>query len=344
MKINRKIKMAICYGAAIVVCLATLFGSTAFIGHVLGDGMLYSVKTSASWVLSIIAAIYTGVILYPAAAEEEYDFAEPEEEKTEEPAVSTVWEKGEIDEAEYPELFSREEKTEDENAETSFPDIKKIICEQKAESDVVQKAVDTKSAWDEFVGIKEDSAVQTDFYADIPTELPEDYVPNYVTEEEPAEEEEEEAGDAPESKIKNLLIKASVALVLCALAVLLPSRLMTVYTEDSIIKYGLTGETEYKYTDAHHYTVGVKMSGDISVKVSFGDKTFELVTDGEIMSDGFDSKFSSPHSYAAHCDRIMKNAGVDKNISNLSSLNRVPEDQIRYANEITENYIENNKK
>ena len=343
MKINRKIKIAVCYGATIVVFLATLLGSMSLIGHILGDGMLYSVKTPASWVLSIIAAFYTGVILYPAAAEEECDYAEPEEEKAEEPTVSAVWEKGEIDETEYPELFGREVKVEAENTETSFPDIKKIICEQKAESDIVQETVDTKSAWDEFIGMKENSTAQTDLYADIPTELPEDYVPNYVTEDDTAEEVDEDTEYAPESKVRNLIIKAAVAVVLCALAVLLPTRLMTVYTEDSIIKYGLTGETEYKYADAHHYTVGVKISGDISVKVSFGNRSFELVTDGEVMSDSFDSKFSSPHSYAAHCDRIMKKAGVDKNISNLSSLNRVPEDQIRYANEITENYIENNK-
>lgn len=340
MKINKKIRLVICYASAIIVLLGTFLASVAIIENLLGDGA-YSVKNTASWILSAVAAIYVGTLLFPGKEEEEYTYDEGEKAETEAETVTATWEKGEIDESAYPELFKREAKESAESEVPSYPDIKKIIGEQKAEADIVQDTVDTKSAWDDFVGMRDTAEIKADLYADIPTELPEGYVPNYVTEE--TEEDEAAEEEAPEGYVKKLIFKAAAAVILCILAVILPSRLMTVYTEDSIVKYGLTGKTEYKYIDAHHYTVGVKISGDISLKVNFGGKEFQLVTDGELISDKFSVRFTSPHSYAAHCDRIMKKAGVDKNISNLNSLNRVPEDQIRYANEITEGYLENNK-
>ena len=340
MKINRKIRLVICYSTAILVLLGTFLASAVIIENILGDGA-YSVKNAASTVLSLIAAAYVGTLLFPGKEEEEYTYDEGEKAEAEAETVTATWEKGEIDESAYPELFKRDVKENDEGEASGYPDIKKIIGEQKAEADIVQETVDTKTAWDEFVGMRDPAEIKSDLYADIPAELPEDYVPNYVTEEVADEEEAEE--EAPEGSVKKLIIKAAVAVALCALAVILPARLMTVYTEDSIVKYGLTGKTEYKYADAHHCTVGVKISGDVSLKVNFGDKDFELVVDGDIISDEFADKFESPHSYAARCDRIMKNAGVDKNISNLNSLNRVPEDQMRYVNEITDGYLENNK-
>ena len=338
LKINRKIKLGICYASAILVLLGTFFASNFIIGRTLGDAVC-SVKNPASIVLSIIAAAYVGVLLYPGNTENDSSFDEPEKAEAETETVSATWDKGNIDESVYPELFERETAEEKTEPPLSYPDIKKIIGEQKAEADIVQETVDTKSAWDEFVGMRETSEIKTDLYADIPAELPEGYVPNYETTEDPVEEED----DIPEKSTKKLIIKTAVAIILCILAVILPARLMTVYTEDSIIEYSLTGKTEYRLTDAHHYTVGVKISGDVSLKVNFGDKEFELVVNGDFISDKFSVRFTSAHSYAAYCDRIMKNAGVDKNISNLNSLTNYPEDCTRYVNEITEGYLNNNK-
>ena len=340
LKISRKIKIALCYAIGVIVMIGTFFASGLIIENILGDGV-WSVKNTASGILSFVAGIYVSMILYPPKEDEESEADESERSEEIADTVTNVWDKGEIDESVYPELFKREAAKENTEESLSFPDIKKIISEQKAEADIVQETVNTKTAWDEFVGMRETAEIKADLYADIPAELPEDYVPNYEAQTEEVEAEEEEY--VPERSIKGIIVKAVVAVILCALAVLLPSRLMTVYTEDSIIKYGITGKTEYKLTDAHHCTVGVKISGDVSLKVSIDGKEFELVTEGDFTTDKFAEQFNCRHSYAAHCDRILKNAGVDKNISNLNSLNRVPEECIRYANEITEGYLENNK-
>ncbi len=328
--------------AAAAVLLITFFAAMFFIGHKLGDG-LYTVKTVPAYVLSLLAGLSMGVLLYPASEENEYGdepaAVEPEAEEASDIISADV---PQIDKSIYPELFSREVRDEGENGAVSYPDIKKFIGEQKAEADIVQDTVSTQAAWDEFVGMRETAEIRPDLYKDIPADLPEGYVPNYETEEVSGETEPEEE-EITEEKGKGLIAKIAITVVLAVLAVLLPANMMTVYTGESVIKYGVFGKTEYKYSEADYYNVGVKLSGDVSVKVYFGGEEFELVFDGVMQSDGFANSFSSPHSYAAYCDRLMKRSGVDKNITNLTSLTGVPEGQVSYVNEITEGYLEGNK-
>ena len=343
LKNKRVLRIILAYAAAVAIIIATIFASMALIVNKLGDE-LYTVRSSWVYVLSTLGAISVAVLLYPRPMEDEDDYAEAEEKVEDAPeAKGEAYVMPEIDESAYPELFGRHESVEEVKENISYPDIKKIISEQKAEADLSQEIVDTKTAWDEFVGTKSEESQTTDIYADIPTELPEGYVPNYeAAEEEPADEEPEEE-EVYSSTWKWLVAKIAAVVILCSLAVFMPQNMMTVYTEEGIVKYSLFGVTEYKYAEADHYTVGVKLSGDVSLKVYFDGAEFELVFSGQLESAKFSDRFTSPHSYAAYCDRLMKHAGVDKNIGNLTSLTGVPEEQYSYVNEITEGYLDANK-
>ncbi len=336
---KRLIRIIFAFAAAVGVMLVTFFAAMFLIEHKLGGGV-YTVKVFPAYVLSLVAGLSMGILLYPTSEEDEYD-EEPPALEAEEESDSPPAEVPQIDESIYPELFSREVRADTDAEAVSYPDIKRFIGEQKAEADIEQVAVSTQAAWDEFVGARETADAKSDLYKDIPSELPEGYVPNYGADDSEQELESEEE-EVPEEKGKSLFIKIAVTAVLAVLAVILPANMMTVYTGESVIKYGVLGKTEYKYAEADHYNVGVKLSGDVSIKVYFGSDEFELVFDGVLQSDEFASSFISSHSYAAYCDRLMKRSGVDKNITNLTSLTGVPESQYSYVNEITEGYLEEN--
>ena len=335
---KRVIRIFIAVLAGFATLMFTRWASVLCIEQKLGNGA-YAVTVPLFSVLSLLAALAMVVLLFPKSAHSETSEDEDEVEELAEESLEEKPESPVIDESVYPELFTRsnEEKTEEGIA---FPDIKKYINEQKSDAEIKQEISDTQSAWDEFVGRRENDAPLSDLYSDIPAELPEDYVPNYETEEEAEEEYEEE--DTPQIGSRGVVVKATVAVVLSLLAVFLPANLMTVYTPEAVIKYNLFGKTEYKYHEADHYNVGVKLSGDISMQVSFEDKSFELVFGNAIKSNDFEKSFSSSHSYAAFCDRLMKKEGIDKHIGNLASLTRVPESEYAYANEMSEGYLERN--
>ena len=344
MKDKRIIRIIIAVVCAISVFVAIRWTTLLLIESRLGDGV-YAATVSLFSVMPIIASLAFFWLLLPRVPVKREDNSFEEEIPVETESVSEHIEIEKIDESEYPELFIRKAQTTEENI-ISYPDIKKIIGEQKAEAPIEEadNQNDYAKLWQDYVGEKSESEVHKDLYSDIPTELPEDYQPNYVEDIDVEEEiKAEEEAEEDEHDYKGFAVKFVLALLLVVLAIAVPVCNMTVYTPSGIKDYNLFGVVEYDYKSAMRYNVGVSLSGGLSVRVEYDDGgKYELIFDADLKSESFNEKFKSEYGYATFCDRLFKELGITKNVENLSALSRVPEGEMPYVEEITEGYINNN--
>lgn len=343
---NKKfIRILIAIAAGLLAVFITAFLGYSVIIKVLGD-TAYAVKAPLLPFLCLISAIATMFIFFTGGifGEEMYD-----EEDTEEEFISNVSEiapsTGEELE-EYPE-FSRRISAEVSEPITR-PDIKKIIEEQKGsvaseENETILEEDDYLSSFKPKAPVTADS---DPIYDNIPSELPENYVPYEEDEEDVTDEEDEEEYEYS-LRISPIGVRIFIALLCCVLAVILPINTATVYSPDKITVRRPFSVKEYSLSDAESYTVSVKLSGDVSMKVRFSDGTEkELICSSyDVISDQFDSNYSSAYGYAAFCDRLMKKKGITKHIGDLTSLSpslALSEKDLAYIEEITETKLDIN--
>ncbi len=246
-----------------------------------------------------------------------------------------------LDESTYPELFETRNTT--KNIPSAKPDIKSIISKQKselAEEKIEEAEVDDLLS--SFNSDIDDSEQISSIYDDIPSELPDDYKTYEEVYDNGMDTDDDEAEDADEydiPRIPPLVSRMALFLICSVLAVLLPINAATVYSPDKIIKRSLFSQKEYTITEADHYTVGVKLSGDISMKLHFSDGSeHQLIMPSFVTkSSRFSSSFSSQYGYAAFCDRLLQRNGINKIYDDLTSLSPSPalyETDIAYIEEI----------
>lgn len=338
MPMNRKNSIRI---ACAIAISASVFIMTCFFGLLLVKttlgGTSYAVTTPLLLPLALIPTFISARIFSVSAAEEpEYREDEAEEDETEEASNSFV--QPQLDESAYPELFKSKQAA-DAPLEISRPDIKALLREQGGEFEA-EANKEEKEELDDFLYNIEEEEKKLSFYDDLPTELPEDYVPYEYD----SEEEEDEAEDEEEYTITPLhkvVAKIILTVVSAALAIVLPINSATVYSTDSVTVRRPFSKTEYVFEDAAYYTVGVKLSGDISMKLHFKDGETKdiLFPDTALKSESFKNNFSSKYAYAAFCDRLLQRAGVEKRIDDLVSINpsaSLSQKDMAYIEEITE--------
>ena len=327
----------------------SIFILTGLLGNILIRNSLgntaYAVSTPFMLPLQIIAALVSVSVF--TVRDDEKNFADITEEAEEEYVsnVTDVIDTDKIDMSEYPE-FSKDISADNSESPVVRPDIKSIIAEQKSEI-LIHEDTDSHTEDDEFlrsfVSPVTHTADSSSVYDNIPTELPEDYIP-YEEDEEDEPDEEYEDEEQYKQRIPPIFIRI-VASVICAIiAIILPFNTCTVYYPNKVTMRSPFSVKEYAIEDANAYTVGVKLNGDVSLKARFGDgKECELViSENTIRSDSFDSSYSSPYEYAAFCDRLMKQKGIQKNIDDLKSLIPSPalsDEDLAYIEQIMESKL-----
>ncbi len=341
---NRKIiRILIAVIAAVSVFVAIRWATLVIIQNRLGNSV-YAVDVAMFSILPIVASLAFFWLLLPRISVKHEENAFETEDSVEDEAVSQPVEIQDIDESVYPELFNRKAET-TESEIVSYPDIKRIIGEQKSDvfiEDTVSQNDYTK-LWEEYVGEKSEESPIKDLYRDIPAELPVGYEPPSLEEDETEIETDDSTDEENEHHdFRMFFIKLAAALILAVLAVVIPVSNMTVYTPSGVKDYKLFGVMEYEYKHAIRYNVGVSLSGGLSVKVQYDDGgEYELIFDADLRSNSFDEKFTSEYGYATFCDRLFKQMGVQKNVENLSALSRIPDGALPYVEEITEGYSSN---
>ena len=330
---TKKIIHIICaIGSALSVFFITRYLSLLVIVNALGN-TAYAISAPLMLPLEILAALVTIWLFVPQSnTEEELDEAELEESFeesfSEEPTAVT-----DFDESAYPELFNYKG-AKKESLSFDRPDISSIIHQQGGEVEDVQLPEEKE---DILGKIAETKSADYSLYEDLPSELPEDYVP-YEYEEEPEDEDYEEEYELP--VIPPLVTKAVALFTASLLAIFLPFNAATVYTLDAVTIRRPFSVKEYAITDAEYYTIGVKLSGDASMKLHYKNgHEQELIFSAAIKSKEFTSSFSSEYAYAAFCSRLLKRSGKEKRFDDLTSLSpnaSLSDSDLAYIEEITE--------
>ena len=336
---NKIIRIVCAVGSAISVFFITRFLGFLVIGNTLGNTS-YALSAPLMLPLEILAALAAVWLYIPRTAHEEEYVEDEYIEELEEVYEAEPTSLPELDESAYPELFKSKD-TESESVSFNRPDISRLIREQGGE---VKKPDEPQEKEDILGKIEAEKSFDYSLYEDIPTELPEDYVP-YEYEEEAEEAEDYEEYEIP--KIPPLAIKLPALFIASLLAIFLPINAATVYSPDTITVRRPFMAKEYAITDAEYYTVGVKLSGDVSMKLHFKDgHEQELVFPTALIeSKSFKSSFSSEYGYAAFCNRLLKRSEVEKRFEELTSLSpssALSEKDLAYIEEITETNINNN--
>ncbi len=321
---------------AICVLLTTCFLSLLFIRTTLGNTS-YAVKIPLLIPLCLLALlISTRIFSVSDASQDEYE--EIDEGNTEDQnfEVTQSYDSPEFDESAYPELFKNKLKADVE--QITRPDIKALLHQQMGEVEIKTEAPTKEDIPEISLEIKKNDPVPS-LYSDIPTELPEDYVPYEYNEEEDAPEDDEEYYEI--TPFHKVIAKVAATLVASILAIILPINFATVYSPDTITVRRPFIAKEYHITDANYYTVGVKLSGDISMKLHFDDgEEKELIfPNSVIQSQGFKNNFSSKYAYAAFCNRLLARSGVEKRFDDLVSLSpsdTLSQKDLAYIEEIAE--------
>lgn len=320
---EKVLRFALALFSSVSVFLICVFLSFLLMEKALG-GIAYAANTPWLIPLGLLASLLCFSLFYTkkASMDEEYEAEEEAEFETEYTREDIADYGTEFDSEIYPEFKKSEEipEAEEENL-FSRPDIKKLIGEQKGEApDGDEPTKAPPSDWEkELYGEKNEAprSASYELMADLPTELPEDYVP-YEEEQENEEEEEEYYS----REIPPLAIRLPLALIAVVLAIFIPVNTATVYTPDKIIKRNIFQVSEYTLTAATNYTVGVKLNGDVSLKLHFPDgESFEANYNSIFFTnDKFNANFASSYGYAAFCDRLLQKHGVSKNFDDLRSL------------------------
>lgn len=342
MKNSKIIRIIIAAVAALVSFICTRQLCFAVVGSRITGGTC-AVSIPFFLIFSFLAAVSLFWMLYPRSVYDEYEDDIPDAEETADVTVESPASNGDsvsIDESVYPELFKRE-KANEENA-VSYPDIKEIIRGQQVSSEVTPEQDKTSAAWEEWknsAARESDRNVIPDIYKDIPAELPEDYVPNYEEPEAAVSSDEEEYEG--KSGIGKLILRIAVTALCTFFSIFIPLSSMTAYSVDRITVYKPFAKTEYMLADAEKYTVGVKLSGEVSIKVAFSDgEEFELMFDSVTETESFKMNFTSNYAYATFCDRYLEMEKIEKKFNNLASLAE-PDDSAEwaYVDEITDGYL-----
>lgn len=335
---KRKIIRIVCAtGVALTTFLLTGFLAYIFMMQVLGNTS-YAAYTPLALPLQLLSSLISIRIFTYSEDSYREDDEDPEydeymTEQTDEPT------EGQINIPEYPEFFSGE--VEEEKSGYAPPDIKEFIRQQKAEYE--PEVQETDIVDDDFLNsFKNNSKADEEkslLYNDIPTELPEDYVPYEEETEDEAYDYDDEYEELP--RIHPLISRITLTIASAALAILLPINFATVYTPGSVIIRRPFSVKEYSLKEANSYSVGVKLSGDVSMKVSFSDGSQkELIFSGTAhKSKQFANNYSSQYGYAAFCDRLLQESGIEKSLGDLTSLSPSPalsDSDIAYIEEITE--------
>lgn len=332
---------AIC--AAISIFLITCILGLLLVKITLGN-TAYATKIPLLLPLCIIAALLTGNIFsFENAPENDFEEEEIQDEASQQ-LQTEEYTLPQMDESFYPELFT---KSSDEAQAVSFerPDIKQILREQftNIEAPPAPEITDAEKEDDPLISFSKKASEESPLYMELPDELPEDYVA-YEYEEDSEEDFEEEEYIAP--RIPRVIIRITAALIAAAAAILLPINCATVYSPDSITLRRPFSQKQYALTDADYYTIGVTLTGDVSMKIHFEDeREFEMIIPATtIKSANFKNNFSSSYAYAAFCNRLLTRANVEKRFEDLSSLDPSPalyDKDLAYIAEITETDLNN---
>ncbi len=325
-----------------IVVTISVFIMTCFFGMLLIKTTLGSTSYAVSIPLLLPLALIPTFIssrIFSVTSNEEIEYeeenAETEYEETEESDSIVL---PQLDESAYPELFQNKQ-TQEAALKTSRPDIKALLHEQSGEFEAEIIKEEKEELPDDFLLNLKEPEKKCSLYEELPTELPEDYVPyEYDSEEENVEDYEEEYTITP---LHRVVAKIILTLVSAALAIILPINCATVYSTSSVTVRRPFSKTEYVFENADYYTVGVKLTGDISMKLHFSDGTEKelIYPDYAVTSEGFKNSFSSKYAYAAFCNRLLKRSGVEKKIGDLVSLTPsagLSQKDIAYIEEITE--------
>lgn len=331
---TKKIIRIICaIGSALSIFFITRYLSLLFIVNTLGN-TAYAISAPLMLPLEILAALVTIWLFVPHTTYEE-EFEETElEEKTEEIITTKHTAFTDFDESAYPELFNYK-KADEQSTSFDRPDIRSIIHQQSGDVEEAQMPEEK----DDILGtIAEKKSPDYSLYADLPSELPEDYVPYEYEDEQENEEDVEEEYELP--VISPLVTKLVALLVSSLLAIFLPFNTATVYSLDAVTVRRPFSVKEYAITDAEYYTIGVKLSGDASMKLHYKNgHEQELIHSASIKSKEFTSSFSSEYAYAAFCNRLLNRSGVEKRFDDLTSLSpnaSLSDSDLAYIEEITE--------
>ena len=282
---KNKIRLICAVGSGISTFLITCFLSILIIKTTLGN-TVYAISTPLLLPLCIIAALLVCRIFLPGDRyAEELESEENELNSDEYNANSKETEDcfPQLDESAYPELFAKKQQTETD-FQFSRPDIRKLIREQSGESEISVDTDENEKKDDDIeellhIEAKKASEINS-IYNDIPEELPDGYVPYEYEDETDEDEEDDEYEDYAEPRISKVILRIIIGIAASALAVILPINCATVYTADSIKIKRPFSEKEYQLTDADYYTVGVTLTGDLSLKSHFKNgKEFDLVID-----------------------------------------------------------------
>ncbi len=343
---KNKIRLICAVGSGISTFLITCFLSILIIKTTLGN-TVYAISTPLLFPLCIIAALLVCRIFLPGDRYAEGLETEENELNSDEYNANSKETEDcfpQLDESAYPELFAKKQQTETD-LQFSRPDIRKLIREQSGESEISVDTDENEKKDDDIeellhIEAKKASEINS-IYNDIPEELPDGYVPYEYEDETDEDEEDDEYEDYAEPRISKVILRIIIGIAASALAVILPINCATVYTADSIKIKRPFSEKEYQLTDADYYTVGVTLTGDLSLKSHFKNgKEFDLVIPSTVIkSDSFKGNFSSEYGYAAFCNRLLKRAEVEKRFDDLTSLSyssALSQSDIAYIEEITE--------
>ncbi|MBQ8475297.1 MAG: hypothetical protein IJ499_06545 [Clostridia bacterium] len=317
-------------GSLVNLALSGSIGATA-----------YAISMPLMLPLRLLASLLCFSLFFAKKHDDEaYEEAEEEEAEIEGEASYQSNYTTEFDTDIYPEFQKKDTaiKYEETPPTVSRPDIRKILGEQKGEAVFEEKESEAPpSDWvTELYGKSDDNTASADLFDELPAELPEEY--EYFEEE---DTEEEYDGEYYRREVHPLAIRLPLAFIAFVLAIFIPLNTATVYTADAIVQKRIFKTDRYELSEATHYTVGVKLNGDVSLKAHFPDsKEFEL-NYGQSFSenDKFSEMFSSPYGYAAFCKRLLNENGVTKNTEDLRSLEipaSLSDKDIEYIYEITE--------
>ncbi len=340
---KNKIRIICAVAASISIFLITCFLGLLLVRIALGN-TTYAVKIPLLIPLCAIAAILTGNIFsFDTEVNDEYEEDEPTEEH-EDLISHENYTPPQLDESLYPELFSQGPK---EESSISFkrPNIKQILREQFKEAEISSESSPiVKTNEDPVFSFSNPEKESADIYSDIPKELPGDYVAYDYEEEDDDEVFDDEESYTP--RIPRVILRITAALIAVIAAIFIPINCATVYSPDSITVRRLFAEKHYSLTDADYYTIGVDLTGDISMKLHFknGKEFSLLVPETAIKSGSFKNNFSSKYAFAAFCNRLLERENVEKRFEDLVSLSpsdALSQKDFAYIEEITETNLTN---
>ena len=346
MKDKNTIRIICAAAASVSVFLVTCFLGLLLVKTSLGN-TAYAVKMPLLLPLCITAAILTGnIFTFENEPSDDYDENESEEVLTEQTKPESYI-PPQLDESIYPELFMQQKK-ETETVSFERPDIKQIIKDQGSviEKDLSSTMNEDEPEEDPLSEFTTNEDKENTLYMDLPDELPEDYVA-YEYEDEGEDESVDFEGDSYSLRIPKVIIRIAAALLGAVVAVLLPINCSTVYSPDSITVRRPFSERQYPLTNAEYYTIGVTLTGDVSMKLYFEDeREFEMIIPATTFkSQNFKNNYSSGYAYAAFCNRLLERSDIEKRFEDISSLAPSPAlspKDMAYIAEITESDINNN--